>query len=240
MLSAAGCSDNRSAQQKALDESLARAQQLREKANWDTPKPPPAATAVDATVPQTGTFVVKVESSTGDYKIEVHREWAPIGAERFYQLVKDGFYDDCRYFRVMPDFMVQFGISGDPAVQSKWDLPLKDDAVNEHNRKGYVTFATSGPNSRTTQVFVNFVDNFSLDGQGFAPFGKVIEGMSNVESINSKYRESPNQGRITAEGNAYLKKTFPDLDYVKKMTLEGESAPSIDVEAEQKSPGEAP
>ncbi|HQZ66863.1 MAG TPA: peptidylprolyl isomerase [Planctomycetaceae bacterium] len=251
MLLVTGCSDNRSAQQKALDESLTRAEQLREKGPWDKPAPPPTAAAAsgaatgdavtsDATVPTTGTFVVKVESSTGDYKIEFHRAWAPIGAERFYHLVRDGFYDECRYFRVMPDFMVQFGINGDPAVQSKWDLPVKDDAVIEHNRQGYVTFATSGPNSRTTQIFINLVDNFFLDGQGFAPFGKVIEGMSSVDAINSRHRESPDQGRITSEGNAYLNKDFPELDYVKKMTLESESAPSIDAGTMQKSPEEAP
>ncbi len=176
-------------------------------------------------VPKTGVYTVKVESSAGDYTIEVHRDWAPIGAERFYQLVKDGYYDECRYFRVVPGFMVQFGISGDPAVHTKWDRNIKDDAVSQSNKRGFVTFAKTGrPNSRTTQVFINFGDNSRLDSDGFAPFGKVIEGMENVDRINPKHGESPDQGMITNRGNAYLQQSFPDLDYVKKMSIMTETA----------------
>ena len=125
-------------------------------------------------------FKVKFETSTGDFIVEVHREWAPIGAERFYQLVKSGFYDECRFFRVVPGFMVQFGINGDPGVQRQWENNITDDPVVKSNTRGFVTFATSGPNSRTTQIFINFGDNESLDGQGFAPFGEVIEGMEKL------------------------------------------------------------
>ena len=119
--------------------------------------------------------------------------------------------------------MVQFGMHGDPAVHQQWDRNIKDDSVTQSNKRSYVTFATSGPDSRTTQIFINFNDNSSLDGQGFAPFGKVIEGMENVDAIDSKYGESPDQGSIKGSGNAYLQQSFPDLDYVKKMSIVSES-----------------
>jgi peptidyl-prolyl cis-trans isomerase A (cyclophilin A) len=167
------------------------------------------------------TFRVKFETTAGDFVVEVHRDWAPLGAERFHELVASGFYDECKFFRVIlkPEpFMVQFGINGDPAVMEKWrDAKLEDDQGRVSNKKGYITFATSGPNSRTTQVFINYKDNRSLDDQGFTPFGKVIQGMEVVESLYSGYGEaaSRQQGRIQKEGNKYLEANFPHLDAIK-------------------------
>jgi Peptidyl-prolyl cis-trans isomerase (rotamase) - cyclophilin family len=165
-------------------------------------------------------YKVKFETTAGDFIVDVTREWAPVGADRFYEAVKGGFYNDCRFFRVVPGFMVQFGINGDPATQEKWrEANIKDDPVRGSNKKGYVTFATAGPNTRTTQVFINFGDNAFLDKQGFAPFGIVSDGMDKVEKIESKYGEKPNQGAIQSQGNDYLKSKFPDLDYIKKATI---------------------
>ncbi len=167
------------------------------------------------------TYKAKFDTSKGAFVIEVHRDWAPKGADRFYNLVKNGFFDDARFFRVVPDFMVQFGIHGDPAIQKNWaNANIQDDPKSQSNKKGFVTFATRGPNTRTTQVFVNFKDNSFLDGQGFTPFGQVVSGMEIVEHINSQYGEKPNQGSIQSEGNAYLNKDFPKLDFVKKATIE--------------------
>jgi len=232
ILSVAGCSDGGTDGPASLNESLAKIEDARKVDAWknsvaNTPPTTPQTLPPleDAgKVLQTGTFKVKVESSAGDFTIEVHRDWAPIGAERFYQLVKAGYYDDCRYFRVMPGFMVQFGMNGDPAVQREWDRKIRDDAVTESNKRSYVTFAKQDiPNSRTTQIFINFDDNSFLDGDGFAPFGKVIEGMENVDAIESKYGESPHQPRIESEGNVYLQQKFPDLDFVKKMSVLSET-----------------
>jgi peptidyl-prolyl cis-trans isomerase A (cyclophilin A) len=167
------------------------------------------------------TFKVKFDSSVGPFVVEVHRSWAPNAADHFYTLVKNGFYDEARFFRVVPNFMVQFGINADPAVQSKFRNTIKDDPVKESNKKGYVTFAqTSAPNSRSTQIFVNYKDNSFLDSQRFAPFGQVVSGMDNVEKITPQYGEKPNQGSIQSEGNKYLNAQFPKLDYVKKATIE--------------------
>jgi peptidyl-prolyl cis-trans isomerase A (cyclophilin A) len=160
-------------------------------------------------------FKAKFSSTKGDFVVEVHRDWAPNGADRFYNLVKSGFYDDTRFFRVVQSFMVQFGLSGDPAVNSKWqDASITDDPVKQSNKRGFVTFAMRGPNTRTTQVFVNYVDNSRLDSGGFAPFGQVVQGMDVVDKINSSYGESPNQGAIQNQGNAYLDQKFPQLDGV--------------------------
>jgi peptidyl-prolyl cis-trans isomerase A (cyclophilin A) len=172
-------------------------------------------------------YKVRFDTSKGAFVIEVHRDWAPNGADRFYNLVKSGFYDDTRFFRVVSGFMVQFGINGDPSIAAQWrGATIKDDPVKQSNKRGYITFATSGPDSRTSQVFINFADNSGLDRQAFSPFGQVTSGMSVVDALFSGYGEGapsgrgPDQGRIQREGNAYLKKEFPNLDFVKKATIE--------------------
>jgi peptidyl-prolyl cis-trans isomerase A (cyclophilin A) len=171
-------------------------------------------------------YKVQFDTSKGSFVIEVHRDWAPIGADRFYNLVKNGFYDDARFFRVVEGFMVQFGVNGDPKVSATWrNARMKDDPVRISNKRTFVTFATAGPNTRTTQVFINFGDNSNLDGQGFAPFGQVVSGMKVVDSLYNGYGEGapqgrgPDQGRVQSEGNAYLASAFPNLDYIKKATI---------------------
>lgn len=165
-------------------------------------------------------FRVKFETSCGDFTVEVQREWAPLGAERFHELVQAGFYDECRFFRVVPGFVVQWGMNGDPAVYAKWkDREIKDDKVTQGNREGMITFASRGPNTRTCQLFINLADNQRLDDLGFAPFGKVVEGLDVVQKITSEYGQRPQQPLIQEEGNAYLKKEFPKMDYIKKATV---------------------
>jgi cyclophilin family peptidyl-prolyl cis-trans isomerase len=167
------------------------------------------------------TYKARFETSKGNFVVEVHRDWAPKGADRFYNLVKNGFYDDVRFFRVVPDFMVQFGINGDPQIQQVWrNANIQDDPVKQSNKKGYITFANAGANTRSTQVFINFKDNAFLDRQPFPPFGEVVSGMDVVQKISSEYGEKPNQNAIQSQGNAYLNKEFPKLDYVKKATIE--------------------
>ena len=167
-------------------------------------------------------FKARFDTSAGVFVVEVHADWAPRGADRFYNLVKNGYYDGCRFFRVVPGFMVQFGINGDPAIQRNWtDATITDERVTQGNTRGFVTFAKSSePNSRTTQLFINFTDNSRLNRQGFAPFGKVTMGMEVVDKIYSGYGEKPDQERIEKEGNTYLTKNFPKLDYIKKATIE--------------------
>lgn len=183
----------------------------------------PAALAEQAPA----TYKARFETTKGTFVIEVHRAWAPRGADRFYNLVKNGFYDDVRFFRVLDGFMAQFGINGDPALMAKWrGARITDDPVKQSNRRGMISFATAGPNTRTTQVFINFGDNSNLDGMGFAPFGRVVSGMKVVDSLYADYGEGapngrgPDQGRMQMEGNAYLKQNFGRLDYVKKATIE--------------------
>ncbi len=167
------------------------------------------------------TFLVRLETSKGNIDIEVHPAWAPKGAARFRELVEIGFYNECRFFRVVPDFMVQIGMNGDPALHAKWsENTIDDDPVLESNLPGYVTFAKTGlPNSRSTQFFINYGNNASLDGQRFAPFGKVVAGMDIALSIESKYREMPDQNAIRSAGNQYLKSEFPDLDFIQKASV---------------------
>ena len=177
--------------------------------------------------PAPATYKAKFDTSKGVFVIEVTRAWAPQGADRFYNLVKNGFFDNTRFFRVIPNFMVQFGISGDPALNTKWRVArIPDDRPAQSNTRGMVTFATSGPNARTTQVFINFKNNSRLDALGFAPFGKVVSGMNVVDALNGEYGEGapdgrgPDQMRLQAEGNAYLAKDFPRMDFIKKATIE--------------------
>jgi peptidyl-prolyl cis-trans isomerase A (cyclophilin A) len=162
-------------------------------------------------------FKAQFTTTKGDFTVEVHRDWAPIGADRFYNLVKNGFYNDAAFFRVMPGFMVQFGLSASPAVNKAWqNANIKDDQVRVGNKRGNVSFAAAQmPNSRTTQVFINFKENSFLDTQSFAAFGTVIDGMDVVDRIYSGYSDTPDQGQISAEGKAYLDKNFPKLDSVK-------------------------
>jgi peptidyl-prolyl cis-trans isomerase A (cyclophilin A) len=162
------------------------------------------------------TFRVNLDTSKGPVVIEVTRADAPNGADRFYNLVKAKYLDGARFFRVVPGFMVQFGIAADPALTKAWDTPIQDDPVKTSNVRGTVTFAATGaPNSRTTQLFINFADNGRLDSQRFAPFGKVLSGMENVDQIYAGDGERPDQSQIEEQGNAYLEKAFPQLDYVK-------------------------
>ena len=165
-------------------------------------------------------YKVNFDTSAGKFVVDVHRDWAPKGADRFYNLVKNGFFDECRFFRVVPNFMVQFGINGEPDIQKSWaNANITDDPVKQSNKKGYITFATRGKDTRTSQVFINFKDNGFLDAQGFAPFGEISSGMDVVEKINAEYGEKPNQGSIQSNGNTYLKASFPKLDYIKKATI---------------------
>lgn len=161
------------------------------------------------------------ESEQHDVIIELRPDWAPIGAEHLLELVQAQFYTACRFFRVLPNFVVQFGINGDPTVQSEWKTKiLQDDPVKESNKRGTLTYAMSGKDTRTTQLFINLNDNKALDNQGFAPIGEVIQGMEWIDKINSEYREKPNQGQIVNKGNAYLQEEFPTLSYIAEMRLQ--------------------
>ena len=165
-------------------------------------------------------FRVKFETSVGNFVVDVQRTWAPLGADRFHELVTSGFYDECRFFRVVPDFVVQWGMNGDPKVYAKWkDREIRDDKVTQSNLEGMITFASRGPNTRTCQLFINLNDNQRLDDLGFAPFGKVVEGMDVVKKISAEYGQRPQQPLIQEQGNEYLKKEFPKMDYIKKATV---------------------
>ena len=186
----------------------------------------PEAEGDSAVAAAGGSYQVKFETSQGDFVVEVYEDWAPLGAARFKELVEAGFYNDTRFFRVIDGFMCQFGISGDPATMAKWrDKRIKDDKVKGSNTRGMITFATSGADSRTTQVFINFADNKNLDSLGFAPFGKVIQGMDVVDKLYKGYGEGapsgngPSQSMIQQQGNKYLDASFPKLDQVKKATI---------------------
>src|SRR5665213_100612 len=161
-------------------------------------------------------YKAQFTTTRGDFVVEVHRASAPLGADRFYSLVKNGYFTNAAFFRVVPGFIVQFGLNANPAVNKVWmQANIKDDAVMGSNKRGTLVFATAGPNTRTTQLFLNFGDNAGLDRQGFAPFGTVTEGMDVVDKIYPGYGERPDQQRITEEGKAYLDKNFPMLDSIK-------------------------
>jgi peptidyl-prolyl cis-trans isomerase A (cyclophilin A) len=197
-----------------------------------TPPPPPPEAAVptqpppaaDAAAPDS--FRVKFVTTKGGFTVDVTRAWAPKGADRFYRLVNDGYFKDVRFFRVLPGFMAQFGMSGNPALNAKMDsLRIPDDPVTQSNKPGMITFATAGPNTRSSQFFINYRDNYPLDAQGFAPFGKVVEGMKTVEALYGGYGEGapngagPNQDSIRMKGNEYLRRAFPKLDYIKSARI---------------------
>ncbi len=172
------------------------------------------------------TFQVLFDTTKGEFTIEVTRAWAPNGADRFYNLVRRGYYDEVRFFRVLSGFMAQFGISGDPELSTIWrEARIPDDTVAESNRRGYVSFATSGANTRTTQMFINYGNNSGLDSQGFSPFGRVTDGMDVVDDLYSGYGEGapsgrgPSQQLLQSQGNPYLIENFPDLDYINQATI---------------------
>lgn len=179
-------------------------------------------------------FRVKFETTKGDFVVEVHPEWAPNGARQLRTLVEEKFYDDVAFFRVVEGFMAQFGMSGDPEVHRKWgEKTIPDDPVKQSNQRGYVTFAqTAAPNSRSTQLFINYGDNSFLDSQRFAPIGRVVEGMDVVDKLHNGYGDGPPHGRgpdqseIRRRGNAYLKERFPQLDYIKTARIINEEKPA--------------
>lgn len=175
-----------------------------------------AQPAAQTPTPVPAVYRVNFETSKGDFVIEVTKAWAPLGAERFYRLVEQQFYDNARFFRVIQGFMVQFGLPASPAVAARWRArPIKDDKVTKSNTRGMVTYAMAGPNTRTTQIFINYANNSRLDSDGFPPFGKVVAGMEVVDRMYGGYGESPDQGMIQAQGNTYLESKFPKLDYIK-------------------------
>jgi peptidyl-prolyl cis-trans isomerase A (cyclophilin A) len=184
----------------------------------------PNAPEMNQTAPES--YRVKFETGVGDFEVEVTRAWAPRGADRFYNLVKHGWYDEDRFFRVVKGFMVQFGINGDPQISKWWrNARIADDPFVQSNKRGTMSFATSGVDSRTTQVFINFADNKFLDTQNppFTPFGRVVKGMDVVDRLYSDYGEAPSKGSgqmmIQTQGNAFLQQNFPKLDYIKKATI---------------------
>ena len=173
------------------------------------------------------TFNAKFATTAGDFTIQVTRAWSPNGADRFYNLVKNGFFTDASFFRVVPGFIVQFGMNADPKLTDIWQSArIKDDPGSKSNARGTIVFATAGPNTRTTQLFINLANNAPLDRQGFTPFGVITEGMNVVDKLYSGYGEmqelgghGPNQGPITQGGKAYLDKNFPKLDSIKSATI---------------------
>lgn len=198
----------------------------------------PTQETADAEAAEAGvapdTFKVKFECSNGTFVAEFYKEWAPIGAQRMYDLVKDDFFNEARFFRVLEGFMAQFGIAGDPAKQTKWrEKPLAVEPVTQSNTRGMISYAMAGQaakpkqttDNRTTQLFINFGDNSNLDGMGFAPIGKVVEGMETVDALYSGYGEGAPRGRgpaqdlIQSQGNKYLQEKFPKLDYIKSATI---------------------
>jgi cyclophilin family peptidyl-prolyl cis-trans isomerase/dienelactone hydrolase len=166
--------------------------------------------------PTKGEFNVRFETTKGNFTIKVHRDWAPRGAERLYQLIKNDFFEDAPFYRVMPGFIVQFGMNADPAITKYWDKNLVDDRVKKSNTRGMVTYAMAGPHSRSTQLFINYGNNKGLDRQGFAPFGEVVLGMDVVDSISSEYGQRPDQQEMVSRGNEYVLEEFPNIDFIRK------------------------
>lgn len=186
--------------------------------------PEKLATPAKLTAQAPERFRARFDTTKGTIVIEVRREWSPHGADRFYNLVKNGYFDGVKFFRVVPGFVVQWGIHGDPSIATKWlKATIPDDPVKQSNKRGFVTYAKSGaPDSRSVQLFINLVDNGRLDGMGFAPFGDVTEGMDVVDKLYGGYSEGLTklQGRIAQEGNDFLEKNYPELDGIKKASIE--------------------
>ena len=190
----------------------------------DSPLLQPKSAGMNRTAP--AMFKAKFETSEGDFVVEARREWAPLGVDRFYNLVQNGFYDGTCFFRVISGFMAQFGIHGDPKVSAAWRQErIQDDPVKQSNTRGYISYAMAGPNTRTTQLFINYADNSRLDQMGFAPIGRVVEGQAVVDRLYAGYGEGapkgkgPDQGRMQMEGREYLTKNFPQLDCIKNATI---------------------
>ena len=177
-----------------------------------------ASTAADPPLAP-ATYSVVLNTTKGPVTIKVTRSLAPKGAQRFYELVKAGYYDGARFYRVVPGFVVQWGYAADPNVSAKWNVKIPDDPVKASNTRAMVSFAAAGAGTRTTHLFINLGNNARLDAFGFAPFGRVTSGMSVVEQIYSGYREKPDQGQIETQGNAYLDKEYPKLDYIKSARI---------------------
>jgi peptidyl-prolyl cis-trans isomerase A (cyclophilin A) len=190
----------------------------------DSPLLQPKSATMTQTAP--ASFKAKFQTTAGDFVVEAQRDWAPRGVDRFYNLVKNGFYDGTCVFRVISGFMAQFGIHGDPKVSTAWRQErIQDDLVKQSNKRGYLSYAMAGPNTRTTQLFINYADNSRLDQMGFAPIGRVVEGMDVVDRFYADYGEGapqgkgPDQGRLQSEGREYLTKNFPQLDCITKATI---------------------
>lgn len=172
-------------------------------------------------------FFVRFETTKGAFVIDVHRDWAPRGADRFYQLVQSGFFDDSRFYRVRAGYIVQFGIAGDPAIAQRWrDQRFPDDSVRHTNLRGVVAYAMTGPNTRTTQIYINLRDNTLLDAQGFSPIGEVVRGMDVVDALYAGYGETSGGGMrngkqapMFEEGNAYLDRNYPKLDHLRRAVV---------------------
>jgi peptidyl-prolyl cis-trans isomerase A (cyclophilin A) len=171
--------------------------------------------------PAPDSFRVTFNTSRGPFVVQVNRAWAPIGADRFFALVQAGFFDEDRFFRVVPGFVAQFGLNDKPAVNAVWDKRITDDTVRSSNTRGSLVFAHEGPHTRTHQLFINLVDNTRLDTMDFAPVGRVVSGMNVVDSLYSGYANKPDQQFIQTLGNSYLARMFPKLDYIKTAKIDG-------------------
>ncbi|MFL5607982.1 MAG: peptidylprolyl isomerase [Gemmatimonadaceae bacterium] len=175
--------------------------------------------------PAPDSFRVAFTTSRGTFVVEAKRAWAPNGVDRFYQLVREGFFDENRFYRVLPGFIAQFGANDDKKRNEQWEAkPIPDDTAREKNRRGTLSFANLGPGTRTHQLFVNLKDNASLDAQGFAPIGRVVEGMAVVDSLYDEYGEIPKYHLIATLGNKYLARMFPKLDYITTARIVGSNA----------------
>lgn len=187
----------------------------------------PGASSAAPGGPAPDTFHVSFETSRGTFVVEGIRAWSPNGADRFYALAREGFFDENRFFRVLPGYIAQFGINDEKKANERWDArPIPDDPARESNARGTIVFTTSGPDTRSHQLFINLKDNRKLDSQGFVPFGRVISGMEVVDSLYDDYGEDPQQRLISTLGNNYLLRMFPKLDYVTTARIVGDSAAS--------------